>query len=112
MPGRPGGVHTASVDSDVQPARTNTQPGAVQANIEAAAWNDRDGSAKTQAHDCPLLGFDEDKVGVAVGAVQPIVIDSRQGLRPFSVLFLFVDTVPSFLAMSSWRACACACDCS
>ena len=29
------GVHTASVDSDVQPARTNTQPRTVQAEIEA-----------------------------------------------------------------------------
>jgi hypothetical protein len=49
-------VHDAPVDSDVQPARTNTQPGAVQPEIEADAWNDRDGAAKTQAHECSFSG--------------------------------------------------------
>jgi len=79
----------------VQPARTNTQPGAAEPEIEADAWKDRDGAAETQAHDGSLLGLDEDQM-VAIPIAVNITDRHRRASAASSSSALFVS-IPCYL---------------
>jgi hypothetical protein len=49
-------LHTAAVHSDVKPARSDTQPGAVEAEVDVDAGSDANGTAEAETHSSELYG--------------------------------------------------------
>ena len=49
-------VHAATVHSEVKPARSDTQPGSVEAEVDVNAGSDANRTAEAQTHSSELYG--------------------------------------------------------